>query len=413
MIAQLPWEAVWTLNIDDVMENAYLQSADRQQLPVVRLWDEDQLPYGGQHEEVPLVHLHGYVGDIESRADPKLVFDLLDYIGAVRQADRGNWQTRFRGDYQVRPMIILGATLSEELDFLDVVRRGSASASYGAPSVIVRPGISEFDEQEYRRWGLIPVSTTAEEFIRFLIESVRAASPAPVPDVYETLYTERVFLPLTLDTEAFPPPAGHDFYGGHSPEWADVIEELDAVPNWLINFVTAEVSSPDEVDTIQRLFLFRGPPFCGKSTALLRLGRELGERGWQPIYVIGHERLEWEATIEYFRTRPRAVILIDGLAQDAGDVAELLRRAKQADLRLLVFAAERERHIPHIRNAVPFKYLVGTETTLFVEPTNALWLEILGKRSDHARLGRLDGGLRSNGEARSTGTLAKTQIGQQ
>lgn len=110
LIPTLAWEAIWTFNIDDVVERAYQETTDRRQVPLVCLPSDDQIPYGGAHDQLPLVHLHGYVGSIQERADAQLVFDWQQYLGAVREAGRANWQGRFRGDYQITPVIILGAS---------------------------------------------------------------------------------------------------------------------------------------------------------------------------------------------------------------------------------------------------------------------------------------------------------------
>lgn len=388
LIPTLPWEAVWSFNVDDVIERAYQETPDRKQLPIVRLPNDDQLPYGGAHEQTPLVHLHGYVGSIDQRDDPQLVFDWQQYLSAVREADRANWQGRFRGDYQVKPVIVLGARLNEELDILEVLRRGNHSSHFGYPSLIIRPNISDFDNQEYERWGLTAVDASAEEFFRYLKDAVEATLPAAVEGEYTTLYTDRTF--LRLPAQPFERPPGHDFYGGHAPEWADVLEVLDAMPAWLQSMVD-ELGIPSEAREVQLLYLIKGPPFSGKSTALLQLARELRNRGWEPVLLVGRERIEYEAALAYFDTRPRAILLIDGLALDAGDVGELLRRAEHAGQRLVVVAADRERHTSHIANVVSPKHLVGVETTLFIEPTNSLWIDILGRRSEHARLGRLEG----------------------
>lgn len=221
-----------------------------------------------------------------------------------------------------------------------------------------------------------------------MTEAVQAISPTEVEGEYTTRYTTRALLPLT--TEPFDRPHGHDFYGGHAPEWADVLDDLDAIPAWLTALVE-ELGDPSDASSVQLLYLIKGPPFAGKSTALLRLGRELGERGWQPILLIGRERIEYEATLTYFRTRPRAILLIDGVTQDAGDVGELLRRSESAAQRLLVLAADRERHTPHISNVIAPKHLVGVEAMVFVEPTNNFWSDVLKRRGTRARLGRLEG----------------------
>lgn len=333
-----------------------------------------------------MVHLHGYVGSVDERTDPQLVFNWQEYLRTISEAGRGSWQTRFRGEYQTAPFIILGARLSDELDVLEVVRAGNFSAKYGLPSLVVRPDITPFEKQEYERWGLTPVSTSAEDFFRYVVKALAARAPDPGATEYSTRYTDRVFVPLGRAYGTI----GHDFYGGHTPEWSDIQAGLDAVPPWLEELVD-DLSPPGSYGDVQMLFLIRGDPFTGKSTSLLRLASRLHDMGWSPILLAGRERIDWGETLQYFRSRPSAVLIVDGVVTDANDIAELLRRAKGLGQRLLVFGAERERHTEHIRRVIPAKMVIGLESTLFVEPTNAFWGQIVQRRRVAARLGRLEG----------------------
>ena len=389
LIPRLAWEAVWTLNVDDSIENAYLAVPERRQSAQVRLWQDAQLPYGGGHDDVPLVHLHGYVGTPGGRIDPQLVFKFQEYLGALRQADTGNWQSRFRGDFELMPAIIIGARMSEEIDMVEVIRKGNFSSRFDLPSLLVRPNISDFERSEYERWGLTVVDAHADVFFEYLVAAVEAVAP-PASDQFSTRYTDRVLVPLVPRADEYLVPEGHDFYGGHSPTWVDILTSLDAEPQWMQPLLD-EIGTPATYADVQRVYLLHGDPFAGKTTALLRLARRLGEQGWEPVLLVGHERIEWNETLQYLASRPNAVLVIDGLAGEANDLGELLRRADAMGQRLLIFGSERHQETGRVKNAVLARYLMGIETTLFVAPTSGLWASILDRRDDFARLGILEG----------------------
>ncbi len=387
-IPGLAWECIWTFNIDDVIETSYANSATRAQRLRSALWRERPTPFAGGHDVLTVVHLHGYVGDIARRDDPQLVFSLSDYLDARSVASHLTWHTTFRSQFPTSPVIVLGARLSEEVDFAEVIRDGNSSAQLGLPSVVVLPSFSSIERSEFERWGFVPIESTAEDFMLQLADAV-AASPSPSAlSGYASRYTDRTLLPLTDELGTTPIP-GHDFYGGHEPEWFYIANDLDAHPRWLSRLVR-EIGSSEDFPEVQRLYVLAGSAFTGKSTALMRIGRELQGMGWEPVYVTGWETIDPNEVLKYLASRPRAVLLIDPLSQDARDVADLLREAETRSQRLVIIGADRTRQVDRIRRVVPFRYVVGAVDPLFFEPTDEFWWQVLIRRGERARLGRLE-----------------------
>lgn len=388
-LPRMAWEAIWSFNVDDTIERAYERVGGREQRAEVRLWRDRLTPFGGLSETVPVVHLHGYVGSIGRHDDPQLVFGWSEYLGAVHQASAANWQTRFRSDLATAPLIVIGARLQEEADFMEVLSAGNYSHERGLPSLIVLPSFTAFDERLYRRWGFLPVAARADRFFEVVQERrVALAVPARIT-LYRSRYTERTLVELPSDLRDEPLVPEHDFYGGHEPVWRDILLDLDATPKWIAALV-GEFTNPVEQPINQRLYLLSGPAFSGKSTALLRIGRDLQALGWEPAVLGGHERLAPDEILRYLADRPRTVLLIDSMHHDAAEVAELLVLGQAVGQRVLIFATERRRNVRTIQRTVPAKYLIGVATTLFTAPTDAFWMSIVERRREHARLGRLE-----------------------
>lgn len=392
-LTRIPWERIWTLNIDDVMEGAYASSTERSQ-DVHTVLPKDELQHlGGAQESTCIVHLHGYVGQIQRRVDPELTFSLQEYLASVRAADTATWHSTFRYIFSTAPLIILGATLSEELDFLEVVRRGNTSEKYGYPSVIVRPEISAFERDEYRRWGLTPVIATADTFIAALHESLGSIEVRP-SELYGNRYTIRTFVAPSDVVQI--PRKDHDFFGGDHPQIDDIRSGYDAVPRWLTSLVD-EIGQPYGDSKSTRLYLLHGSAYSGKSTAVIRLAIELESRGWTPYFLAGQERLDPEELLKFFADRPDSVLVLDEVRWEADDLRACFQLFKEKQSRLIVIGSERTSRIELVRKSIGDRYIAGLNSSLFIEPTSELWSAILDVRGRHARLGRLE---RSSDRAR-------------
>lgn len=392
-IPLLRWRAIWTFNIDDAVESAYANCEDRMQVAHTVLWKERPRPVDGIGDQVPVVHLHGYVGE-RSPQDPQLIFSMAEYLEALSSASRNNWHTTFRSSFPSYPSIIVGARLVDEIDFAEIIRQGSISAEYGTPSVIVLPRITAFQRSEFERWNLIPVEATGEEFFRALTQSADQLTEERkgATSLYTSLYTERSILELSsprVAREYYH--ASHDFYGGDEPTWEDISLDLDAVPRW-VEQLANDVGTPETAGTGQVLYVLCGGAFRGKSTGLLRLAAVLHSQGWEPFYLIGRERLELDEITQYLRDRPRAVLFADPLHFDAHELDGLLRRAAADNRRLIMFGTDRSRHLRRITDAISPRFLVGAVSPVVTfDVTDAFWWQIVRKRRAHARLGRLEG----------------------
>lgn len=385
-VAEVAWEAIWTFNIDDVMEKAYGDEKNRSQRAKSLLWRDPTEPYGGSLDVVPLVHLHGYIGADPAR-NPGLVFSLTEYLSVRDEATKRNWQTKFRADYGTMPAIIIGASIRNEVDFAEIVRSRNDSAAFGLPSLVVLKSMSDFEKAEFRRWGLEPIEADAGEFMTYLLESVKTASETGDAR-YSSRYTDRVLFSYA-SLESAPLPASRDFYGGDEPEPQDIRAQLDAVPPWLTELV-AEVGDPTTTPAIQRLYVIHGGPFTGKSTSLLRLGFELRAKGWDPFYFGGQEQVVVEEILNFFDERPNAVLLLEDLHFDTVELTRLMERGRETGARVLVFGCERDRHMNHVRKSIPPRFAAGINSPLFAEPNQDFWWRVVQKRSQHIRLGRIE-----------------------
>lgn len=330
---KLPWAQVWTLNIDDCLERA-LSAAEPASLArnVFSIsWTERHRTPRPDRDEALLVHLHGKA----SRArDGELIFDISSYLTAATGSHR--WHAIFGDTFPYEPVLVVGASLDSEIDLQAVLDKGRLG-SPEHPPLIVLDRFSEFQKEEYRRYGLIPVQATASDFfeaclalypsyLQQITHDESLTDGAIAPDLMRFLSQWTVH---NLDDE-FRPDVRHDFYAGHEPEWTDVVADLpmyrDLLPE-LLDALTRDLTAGDSA--VECLF---GDPFVGKSTLLLSVCRGLLERGFRPVVHVADMAPSAEVATSWLRHYPKTVFLFDRGSDFSRDARSIQEKALELGL---------------------------------------------------------------------------------
>jgi hypothetical protein len=336
-LVSIPWRYIWSLNIDDVIENAYRSFGEDaiQRLASVSWTDPHRVP---TPDEVILVHLHGKATATNPDA---LVFDVSTYLLAA--SSRHRWHSIFADRYADTPTIILGARMSEEVDLEAVLDRGRLSDPGGPPSLIVLRTIDEFDRERFRSWNLIPVEATIADFLAELRANWAdyAAGVANTPEASPELISPNALAFLNQWIRIEPATEMrvdryHDFYGGHEPEYLDVVNDLDAHRD-----IRPELLGIMADEHPQHALVISGPPFAGKSTSAMRLVRDMAQAGWQAYRLDPEFRPSVDAALWWLRRFPRTVLFADGVADFAPDLSGLLGRTVELSVPLHFVGVER------------------------------------------------------------------------
>jgi hypothetical protein len=386
-LVSIPWKYIWTLNIDDVLENAYFSAfapQARNRLRSVSWTERHKIP---DPDEVVAVHLHGKVE--RARNPDELIFDISSYLLATGEPHR--WHSIFADSYSDTPTIVLGARLNEELDLNTVLERGRLAAG-DAPSLIVLKTIDEFDKNEYQRWGLIPIEATAEEFLKAVANDWPKYALEYAPDTAEA--KEQVSprqLAFLQQWNILDPPLPrqpdlrHDFYAGHEPIYSDILEDLDFRRRGF-STLHGKLLQQDQSQLVTCIY---GPAFSGKTAVALRLCRSAAEDGWT-VYSFDPElRPDLEAIIWWAMRSPKTVLHFEGLADFAYDISTLMQRCITDGVLLHVVAVERESRMKEVRRAFRGSplYEWSVSTRLNKREAGSL-ITVLQK---HARLGVITG----------------------
>lgn len=327
--ARFPWEVVWTLNLDDSFERAYEAAKSEVSRVLMPLsWDDD-FRLG---RELPVVHLHGHTLETEPRA---LVFSLTEYADAA--VAYAAWPITFRDLYGVSPMVIIGARLRDEPDIEAVVARRQPEID--APSFYVSPTISDAVAADLRSWNLIPVRMTGEQFTAVWAELTGMSSTEP-PTRYEELALRvgRQFRELRTNYPG-KTPLGHDFLGGDEPYWADIVGREHAELDWIRQGAVAVKRFGRDVPNSSAL-LYAGRRLTGRTTGLLAIARSFREAAWRVFLFTADERPDIDAVLQYAADGKSLVMIFDGIADVAEDVATIIARARQAQLKVACVAID-------------------------------------------------------------------------
>ncbi|MEU6060098.1 SIR2 family protein [Streptomyces sp. NPDC047097] len=379
-LVSIPWRYIWSLNIDDSVENAYnTQFPDHtaKELVSVSWTDSHRVPSGNQ---VVLVHLHGVAW---AKKTDDLVFDISSYLYAATQGH--SWHNIFADSYLETPTIILGASLKDEIDLENVLEKGRVQGG-SEPSLIVMPEIGDFDKARFRERGLIPVEATAEEFLAkvraswpeyFQQADVSADNPSRInPNVLSFLSQ---WHPVHTGDE-FHVDDRHDFYAGHEPMYSDILRDLDS-DRLLADSVLREATSDEQ----QKVVCLTGSAFTGKSTLVLRVAKKLVEQNWTPYLLDPERRPSQEATLWWLRQHPRTLLIVEGAADFASDLADAALRAKERSIPFKLLAVERRSRAREVRRSFAAVNFTDVEVP---DKLNDIEIEALIRQlKGHGRLG--------------------------
>lgn len=388
LLAEFFWQRIWTLNIDDVLEQAFKAESRPLRSLVWHQRFSDPAPSGSQQ----LIHLHGSAARLVlgEKNDQELVFSFAEYAQAV--STPLTWQRVFFDQFAERPFLVIGARLTEEFDLAEVLQRGSSSMTgTGFPSVIVLPSITQFDKEQLESAGLIVVESEGENFINDLLSRYRSAE-SRLKEVYGS-HSPSVarYLQQFIDLRTYQPiqKPENDFYSGFEPTWATILAGDDALFDVTARAAeqVVKVAMGDEI--VQQVHLISGDPGGGKSACLLGVAQEIVKSGGRPFLFRADETLDIGATIEWLKLVPRTVMFFDDCGAFAMDIQRLAERCVSESVRLVVVGADRSGRLKHIRDRIDANFLFPPKTNWCGRLSDQDIDSILDKLHSRGRLGKI------------------------
>jgi hypothetical protein len=391
--ADCTWRRIWTLNIDDTLEEAYISARrSRAQSLHATHWSH---PYFEPRspDTVTGVYLHGRARLLDQGDENNLVFGLEQYLDAA--SGRYSWHSVFGDQFATEPFLVVGATLSEEFDLAAILARGNDAARLsGLPSLVVLKEIDELRREEILDWGLIPVEATGEDVVRRLaIDLPAEVARLPLPRRRESgripaqalRFLAQFRLLEIQDKQEHD--RRHDFYAGHDPTWQDIVRNRDAVFE-VTHRIANDVRRAVTGESPKRVICLHGRPFTGKSTVLLRSARESAVAAGADIYLFnGDRRLDLGAIRWWSARSGPMIIVIDGMAEFAPQIEDLF--ADDAPSELVVLGTERDSRLRRVEANIDADLLLADDGLALGTLSDPDINTLIATLRDAGRLGRI------------------------
>ena len=330
-LRQCLWKRIFTLNIDDVIENLYRRGNRTQEL--VTLNFDSAFEPDTDLPEVQCIHLHGYAGQPSSG----FVFSHNEYARVLH----GNnpWMLLLCEILPSEPFIIAGTSFNDiDLEYY-LARRTSSTPRRGrGPSVLVEPNPDAATLADCERYDLTLVKAEFGQFLTWIAETF-PNRPSPqtlivpaVKDLFRSTIAAPALLRFFSDFELVAVGRGRDdkmpkaYMYGAEPTWSDIEEHLDVerhANRTAMSYLTTWLDHRRQRE--MRVLLVSEEAATGKSTLLKRIGHDLASLGRVVFYVRTLSAIDVKTAAQCLRecTAP-SVILVDNFADYAEQVRNLL-----------------------------------------------------------------------------------------
>lgn len=345
------WKRIWTLNVDDVVEQAYTSPGRKG--PILSASYTWRNPIRDDFG-VQAVHLHGRVFDT---GPLDLVFSITEYVDAIEK--KFAWFPLFFNAWVGSPFITIGSTLFGEYDLAQATRIKQPTGS--TPSLYVSQSIPDEMREQLELRNLTAIELTAAEAAQELVD-LTAESRATAYYQWQTIAAPPAdvarfasqFDPLSLNDSAAP--VGHDFFLGFEPCWDDIVTRKAATFGWHQKLADA-VSKELITGVVQKMHVAFGARFSGKTCASFVVAKLLLEREIPVFYFRSDRTIDIDATLRVLAGRGEAVLIYDGIADFTLDIQKLMQGALDNGIRVIVLAFERSTRRQIVLQDISGKFL--------------------------------------------------------
>ncbi|HEX3354416.1 MAG TPA: SIR2 family protein [Terriglobales bacterium] len=269
------WRRLFTFNIDDVIENLYAPSGNKQKL--VALNFDAEFEPTPDRTELQAIHLHGWV----QKPASGFVFSLNEYAQTMRAMNP--WMHLLSEILATEPFIIAGTSLNEiDLEYYLSHRNPATPRRGRGPSLLIEPNPDVVTRKDCERFGLTLVSEKFGAFMQWLHQefpSPPSVADLLVPDIAGLFSTGlspnnllRFFsdfeLVVAADRPLFRTPS--PFLYGREPQWIDLDQHVD-IERQDNAIVQDRVTQSFTKKAPPRLVLLSDDPGTGKTTTIRRV----------------------------------------------------------------------------------------------------------------------------------------------
>jgi hypothetical protein len=361
-ILSLPWQRVYTLNIDD-LEQAVARRAALPRAIRSTSYSKHEESHASKGAELEVMHLNGCLDE----GPDSLTFSAMQYAQRLASADPV--YRRLAGELISSPFVFIGSALDEITLWSSIesrrARGGREQRELRPRSYLVTPTLSAAKRALIGEFNVVWLPMTAEEFCDCVLSKIgdsateglkfvlsqwgHLTTPKKVPDVSEL---------------AVSPNEGSEYLIGFQPIWADIqsgraIERSHDEEIWQL------IEAFKGRDGVRGALIISGTSASGKSTALMRVALRLSASGIPTGWVDPEEDLSPGDVRTYARLhKDQYALAIEDADLYGSQLTSLIREIVMRDPPALVIVAIRSGRVDRVINPTLLAEVPHTETTV-------------------------------------------------
>ncbi len=276
LLLKYPWKRIYTVNIDDLVENIY-EGAHKQ---YKSFYSAKVVPEHG--EETTLIKLHGCVRNEQEG----YIFSKKEYSTLINQTLDLRLIDFTNELYSSNDIVFVGASMDEpDLDYYLQMYENMQIISKKSKIFFIEPSPTPLLKQWEVQLGATIIEWNTEQFLKF----AAGLDYNPQKKDYAILNLNRhMIYRLRDDIKLFKEHYDSDIYQGFSCKWQDVFEHWTFQHSVYIN-AKGELEKLLEEKNKTKCFCIYGASFAGKSTLLKQLGYWLFSNDYEVLECVGND----------------------------------------------------------------------------------------------------------------------------
>lgn len=366
--ANINWKEIFTLNIDDLIEEVYkhtevdLQVYDTKKMPIK--------PSGNNILKYYKLH-----GNVNNKSE-KFVFSSSQYINKLNFSDMVYNLIKFSEILYQETVCMIGTSINEIDLEVYAERFGKAMGSQLPKEKIyyITRTLYKEDIHDFERKNIICIQETTESFINKIIEyrkenqlssnetqkassSIKIIKKIDINTKMENLsFRIEQNLKKMYSEEEIKTHKAINFYAGFEPKWIDIIAGSDAI---LEN--TKELIDAVSLNNSFKLFLLLGKSGNGKTTNIKRLIYNYSEN--TDYFVLSHREesaltddIAYKLALEFNKIEKKIVLTIDNGSWAFNFISILYKNLKEDICISIVISSRIPEYYRELRNLnnIPF-----------------------------------------------------------
>lgn len=341
-IANYVWPRIYTTNIDDALDSAFLLKSTQKvniRHRFDKVVDQDQIL-----NSIDLVKLNGSIDRIENG----FIFSPNEYGQA--SAQQPLWYRELAEDFYRYTFIFIGTKLDEPLFYHQISRYKSENNSVERRSYVITPNATPIEESDLETLNLEHIAGTLADFVSWMEDTFTEKSssldiaynrnPALKEALSKTTIEEQekyvsifddVFI---VDRKSLNKPADskdrkkiRSFYKGFKPNWVDIFDEI---PAYLESTKKLVSLVEEKIDLNSNLIVVNGPAGCGKTTLLKQVAYIINDLHDIPCYFLERPTTDFKLLIHELENlhNSKFCLFFDRLDAHALELNDLIKFKK-------------------------------------------------------------------------------------